>query len=154
MLYFSKLRIFLTYTFILCISYFALSNFLHKDNAFINKKINLGLDLQGGSYLLLEIDNAPIILQKLQNKLISLKNNFKENNINYRNIKILNEKITFNIDNLSINKFVSVFYIILSDSLTISINDAFKRKLFCKFLFEDIRFKLSYLSSDLFDSPD
>ena len=109
MLYFSKLRIFLTYTFILCISYFALSNFLHKDNVFINKKINLGLDLQGGSYLLLEIDNAPIILQKLQNKLISLKNNFKENNINYRNIKILNEKITFNIDNLSINKFEEIF---------------------------------------------
>ena len=38
----------------------------------INKKINLGLDLQGGSYLLLEIDNTPIILQNLQSKLLNL----------------------------------------------------------------------------------
>ena len=37
------------------------------------KRVSLGLDLQGGSYLLLEIDNQPIISQTLQNKLIELK---------------------------------------------------------------------------------
>ena len=109
MLYFSKLRIFLTYAFILCISFFALSNFIFKDKNLLSKKINLGLDLQGGSYLLLEIDNTPIILQKLQNKLIALKNNFKENNIKYRNIKILNEQIIFEINNDSIAEFEKIF---------------------------------------------
>jgi protein-export membrane protein SecD len=108
-LYFSKLRIFLTYAFILCISFFALSNFIFKDKNLLSKKINLGLDLQGGSYLLLEIDNTPIILQKLQNKLIALKNNFKENNIKYRNIKILNEQIIFEINNDSIAEFEKIF---------------------------------------------
>ena len=109
MLYFSKLRIFLTYSFILCISFFALSNFIFEDKNLLSKKINLGLDLQGGSYLLLEIDNTPIILQKLQNKLIAIKNNFKENNIDYKNIKILNEQIIFEINKNSITKFEKIF---------------------------------------------
>ena len=57
MLYFSKLRI----IFILLLSSFfillASSNLFKFENNFLNKRINLGLDLQGGSYLLLEIDN-------------------------------------------------------------------------------------------------
>ena len=32
------------------------------------------LDLQGGSYLLLEIDNTPVIEQKLQNLSITIRN--------------------------------------------------------------------------------
>ena len=40
-------------------SFFTLSNFTKFDNLF-NKKINLGLDLQGGSCLLLEIDNEQL----------------------------------------------------------------------------------------------
>ena len=49
--------------------FFTLSNFIKLDNNLINKKINLGLDLQGGSYLLLEIDNHPVVIKELQNKL-------------------------------------------------------------------------------------
>ncbi len=64
-LYFSKIRIF----FVSLISLFFIlvtsSNFLKFENDLFDKKINLGLDLQGGSYLLLEIDNAPLIEQKL-----------------------------------------------------------------------------------------
>ena len=74
MLYFSKLRI----IFITLVSLFfiliAISNFFKFDNKFLNKKINLGLDLQGGSYLLLEIDNKPVIEQKLQNLTITIRN--------------------------------------------------------------------------------
>ena len=51
-----------------------LSNLFKFDDDFFKNKINLGLDLQGGSYLLLEIDNQPIVSQTLQNKLIDLKN--------------------------------------------------------------------------------
>ena len=38
--------------------------FQNSEDSFISKKINLGLDLQGGSYLLLEIDNGPVEIQK------------------------------------------------------------------------------------------
>ena len=78
MLYFSKLRI----VFIVLISLFfiiiASSNFLKVNNNLLDKKINLGLDLQGGSYLLLEIDNDPIIEQKLQNLTITIRISLKK----------------------------------------------------------------------------
>ena len=39
---------------------FSFTNFIdNQDNLFFSKKVNLGLDLQGGSYLLLEIDIKP-----------------------------------------------------------------------------------------------
>ncbi len=98
MLYFSKLRI----VFISLVSLFFIiitsSNFLKFDNNLLSKKINLGLDLQGGSYLLLEIDNSPVLEQKLQNLTISLRNYFKEKNIKLLNLKLLNQKLSFSVD--------------------------------------------------------
>ena len=97
MLYISKIKIF----FITLISLFFIlitsSNFLKFENSFLNKKINLGLDLQGGSYLLLEIDNSPVIEQKLQNFTITLRNFFKEKNIRIQNLKVSNQNIFFTV---------------------------------------------------------
>ena len=61
MLYFSKLRIIFISLISLIFIFFASSNLLKFSNEILNKKINLGLDLQGGSYLLLEIDNSPVM---------------------------------------------------------------------------------------------
>ena len=97
MLYFSKLRI----IFISLVSLFfiiiASSNLFKFDNNLLNKKINLGLDLQGGSYLLLEIDNTPVIEQKLQNLTTTIRNYFKNKDIKINNIKIENQNIFFNV---------------------------------------------------------
>ena len=109
MLYFTKFKVLTIYIFIICISFFTLSNFLSDDNKLINKKINLGLDLQGGSYLLLEIDNRPIILQKLQIKLTSLKNDLIKNDIQFKNIKAIGNKILFDVDEVHKNKFIKIF---------------------------------------------
>ncbi len=109
MLYFTKFKVLTIYIFIICISFFTLSNFLSDDNKLINKKINLGLDLQGGSYLLLEIDNRPIILQKLQIKLTSLKNDLIKNDIQFKNIKAIDNKILFDVDEVHKNKFIKIF---------------------------------------------
>ena len=81
MLYFSKLRIIFITLISLLFIIFALSNLFNFDNKILNKKINLGLDLQGGSYLLLEIDNDPVIEQKLQNLTVTIRNFFKEKNV-------------------------------------------------------------------------
>jgi len=108
-LYFTKFKVLTIYIFIICISFFTLSNFLSDDNKLINKKINLGLDLQGGSYLLLEIDNRPIILQKLQVKLTSLKNDLIKNDIKFKNIKAIDNKILFDVDEVYKNKFIKIF---------------------------------------------
>ena len=97
MLYFSKLRILFITLFSLLFVLIASSNLFKFDDSFFDKKINLGLDLQGGSYLLLEIDNAPVIEQKLQNLTTSIRNYFKEKDIKLNNIKIENQNIYFNV---------------------------------------------------------
>ncbi len=98
MLYFSKLRI----IFILLISIFfiiiSLSNFFKFDSKLFDKKINLGLDLQGGSYLLLEIDNNPVVEQKIQNLTVTIRNYFKEKNIKLTNFKIKDQTLLFTSD--------------------------------------------------------
>jgi len=95
MLYFSKLRIISVLAITLFISYFTVSNFLNFDDEFNSKNIKLGLDLQGGSYLLLEIDNQPVITQKLQSKLLEFKNFFNDQDILVRNFNIINNEIIF-----------------------------------------------------------
>ena len=97
MLYFSKLRILFITIFSSIFILIALSNLFKLEDNFFNKKINLGLDLQGGSYLLLEIDNNPVIEQKLQNLTTTIKNYFKDKNIKVINIKIIDQNIFFNV---------------------------------------------------------
>tara|TARA_B100000700_G_scaffold248604_1_gene278498 strand:+ start:324 stop:1877 length:1554 start_codon:yes stop_codon:yes gene_type:complete len=105
-LYFSKLKVSLIYSLIIVFLFFASANlFNNEKNFLLAKKVNLGLDLQGGSYLLLEVDSGPIINQKLQNKLISLRNLLKEKKIKYQNLEISNEKIKFKLNNNQIENF-------------------------------------------------
>ena len=109
MLYFSKLKI----TFITLISLFfiliASSNLFKFENILLKKNINLGLDLQGGSYLLLEIDNKPVINQKLQNLTITLRSYFKGKNIKLVNFKLQEDKIFFNVNQNDKQKVFEIF---------------------------------------------
>ena len=110
MLYFSKLKLITIYFIIVFLSLFSFANFLETNNDhFLSKKINLGLDLQGGSYLLLEVDTSPIVKQNLQNKLISLRKILKDKKIKYQNLKIKNEIITFRIPETKIKEFEDFF---------------------------------------------
>ncbi len=109
MLYFSKFRIFFISIISLLFILISSSNFLKFDDKIFDKKINLGLDLQGGSYLLLEIDNEPLIEQKLQNLTITIRNYFKEKNIRINNIKLLNQKLYFSVDDQFRQTVLDVF---------------------------------------------
>ena len=100
MLNFSKINIFLIYFVFLIISFFSILNFQSQSEPLINKKVNLGLDLQGGSYLLLEINSNPLIKEKIQSKVIPLKKLLKENNLDYSNFKINEKDLSFSIDNI------------------------------------------------------
>ena len=109
MLYFSKLRILFITLFSLLFVIIASSNLFKFDDEFFSKKINLGLDLQGGSYLLLEIDNDPVIEQKLQNLTTTTRNYFKDQNIKISNIKIEGDSIFFNVDNQNKQIIIDTF---------------------------------------------
>ena len=110
MLYFSKTKLFIIYSIIIIFSFFTFTNFIeNKDNFILSKKINLGLDLQGGSYLLLEVDSAPIIKQNLQQKLINLVKYLKKEKIKFQGMKISDQSINFSLNNNDIEKFEKFF---------------------------------------------
>ena len=110
MLYFSKIKLFIIYLIIIILSFFTFTNFIdYKDNIFLSKKVNLGLDLQGGSYLLLEVDSAPIINQNLQEKLLKLRKVLKSKKIKYQNLGLKNQSINFLIYKDDIEKFEEFF---------------------------------------------
>ena len=73
MLNFSNSKVLSIYLIFILISIFSLTNFINIDNSFLKKKINLGLDLQGGSYLLLEVDSSSLEKKRLQSRVVPLK---------------------------------------------------------------------------------
>ena len=86
MLNFSKIKIAIIYSLFLAIGFFSLLNFQSEENNIIDKRINLGLDLQGGSYLLLEIDTKPLIEERIQDKVIKFKKYLNSKNYEYNNL--------------------------------------------------------------------
>ena len=142
MLYFSKIRIISIAIFTIFFVYLTTSNFLKFDDNIVGKNINLGLDLQGGSYLLLEIDNRPVITQNLQNKLSSLRKYFKNEEIKFRNLKIKNNNIiSFELGEEFVEKFTSI----IEDKNSI-INPYYQKFKTHEFIFnvEDNVFNLQY----------
>ena len=73
MLNFSKINIITIYLIFFLISIFSILNLQKEDIKIIDKKINLGLDLQGGSYLLLEINSESLVEEKIQSKILPIK---------------------------------------------------------------------------------
>jgi len=104
---FSKINTLIIYLIFFFIAIFSSLNIQKKDNQFIDKKINLGLDLQGGSYLLLEINSDILVQEKIQDKVIPIKRLLKKNNIKYSNFKINNKSLSLNISD--IDKFEALF---------------------------------------------
>ena len=110
MLYFSKAKLAAIYLIIVFLSLFSFANFIEtKEDFILSKKINLGLDLQGGSYLLLEVDSQPIIDRNLQEKLLQLRKYFKKNKIKYKNLKLKNKTINFHLPKQDIENFENFF---------------------------------------------
>ena len=107
MLNFSKINITLIYLTFFLVSFFSFLNLQKPNNTFIEKKINLGLDLQGGSYLLLEINSDSLINEKIQSKVIPLKRFLKENDLSYKNFKIANKVLSLKVND--VNKFEKIF---------------------------------------------
>jgi Preprotein translocase subunit SecD len=105
---FSKINIFLIYFIFLFISAFSILNFQNNNESIVDKKVNLGLDLQGGSYLLLEVNSDPLVKEKIQSKVIPLKKLLKENNLDYSNFIINKKNLNFRLND--IEKFKLIFF--------------------------------------------
>ena len=108
MLSFTKIKVLSIYLILILTIFFASLNL--KNNNLIDKKVNLGLDLQGGSYILLEIDTNPLISQKLQAKVIPIKKLLNENKIEFKNFIIASDNISFLIAEEKQIKFKNSFF--------------------------------------------
>ena len=97
MLYFSRFKVLSIFVTLLLGIYFFIPNIAQLNNNFLfpNKKVNLGLDLQGGSYILLEIDSKPLVDQKLQTKSLELRRELRQKNINYLNFRTEKNSLLF-----------------------------------------------------------
>ena len=109
MLNFSKTKTISIYLVFIIISIFSILNFINNDKLFFKKKINLGLDLQGGSYLLLEVDTSMLEKKSLQSKVVPLKKKLKDNAIKFNNFSIKDNLIFFDVEEKDIKKFEKVF---------------------------------------------
>ena len=108
MLSFTKVKVLSIYLILILTIFFASLNL--KNNNLIDKKVNLGLDLQGGSYILLEIDTNPLINQKIQTKVIPIKRLLNQNEINFKDFIISQDKISLTIDKERQKKFENLFF--------------------------------------------
>tara|TARA_B100000678_G_scaffold148723_1_gene124073 strand:+ start:117 stop:1670 length:1554 start_codon:yes stop_codon:yes gene_type:complete len=148
-LYFSKLKLVIIYFIIIFLSLFAFINFVdNEDNFLLSKKVNLGLDLQGGSYLLLEVDSKPVVNRKLQQKLLNIRKYLKTNKIKYKNLKLKNESINFLINNEDIEKFEKSF---LDKNNSINVYYNRTRTYEMDYYIENNKVKIEYSKIGLFE---
>ena len=120
---------------------FSIPSILYKEDSgswFLENKINLGLDLQGGSYLLLEVKSEVLFKEELDNVSDSLRLIARELKVTISNIESNSDEIQIrftNSDNLEelrkkfLNTYRNVSAVINKNTIKIIINNAFKKSL-------------------------
>ena len=120
---------------------FSIPSIIYKQDSnswFLNNKINLGLDLQGGSYLLLEVQTDVLFKEELNNISDSLRIISREFEANIINIKLQDDEISIsftNSDNLKeirknfLQNYRNVTAIINDNNINVVISDVFKKSI-------------------------
>ena len=78
----------------------ALPNILGgKDDSsgYMANRINLGLDLQGGSYLLLNVEMDEVIEERLSNLAETIRSDFRKERIGIKNLKATQDRVSFDL---------------------------------------------------------
>ena len=121
---------------------FSLPTFFSKtesNNWFLNNKVNLGLDLQGGSHILLEVQNNVLLTEEINNitafmrqyfrderlKIKSLTNDNKSINIELSNVNDLNKLLEFKNKN-----YPNIIYNQNGNEIIFELSEIYKKSLF------------------------
>ncbi len=108
------------------------------ENWFLENKINLGLDLQGGSYLLLEVQSDVLFKEELENISDSIRLISRNFQINLTDINIQDDQISFRFMNSLkledirkefMKNYNNVNIVINNNILKVIINDNFKKSI-------------------------
>jgi len=62
-----------------------------------HKQLNLGLDLRGGSYLLLEVDMSAVVKERLENVVDSMRAELRKSHIGYTGLEATATEVRFNL---------------------------------------------------------
>ena len=136
MLKFSKINILTTALLSILVIFFTLSNFTTFDDEYLNKKINLGLDLQGGSYLLLEVQLDVLYKEELDNFVDSVRLISRDQAVKIEKIDIQeNEVVVFFANKEKIKDIRDSFFQmyrgvtlqINNNKLSIKLNDEYRK---------------------------
>ena len=147
MLYFSRSKSLLILLIVGIGILFAIPNFINKESLknfpsfFPSKQVNLGLDLQGGSHLLLEVDTDVIINERIDNLTSDLRKFFREESMKISNLNIndgllrfksslINQSIISKIKELSVTDSQNMLQVGASSNLIVSTNEDYIEILF------------------------
>jgi len=120
---------------------FAIPSILYQEdtgNWYLDNRLNLGLDLQGGSYLLLEVQTVVLIEEEFENFSDTIRVIARENRVKINSIEKLDDelKIRFdssdNLDDIQsafLQNYRSVKFNINKNVATISIDQLFKKSI-------------------------
>ncbi len=113
---FPKWKVILILIFCLIGSIFAFPNFLSDQslrnlpNWFPKQTMNLGLDLKGGSHLLLEVDFPSYFKEQLEMLRENVRSELKKAKIGYTNLKIKNDQVSLSLRDVDqTEKFEKIF---------------------------------------------
>ena len=118
---------------------FTIPSLLYKENSsnwFLNNKINLGLDLQGGSYLLLEVQSDVLLKEEIDNISDSIRIIARKLKINISDIDMKTDEIFIRftssndldeLRNQFLKNYRNVNAIIIDNNIKIIINELFKK---------------------------
>ena len=128
--------------FVICLGViFAIPSIIYSDdsnNWFLNNKVNLGLDLQGGSYLLLEVESDVLLNEELENISDTIRQISRNEKANVINVIVKEDQIQFTFKNTSsienirsefLKKYNYVKVVIKKNIMKIIINDDFKNNI-------------------------
>ena len=104
---------------------FSLPNFISKNNVpnfFKAGEIRLGLDLQGGSYLLLEVESDSLQTDRLNSVADELRVALRNANprIGYRNLSVINTELTFSLIEENDVDLIKSLILNIDDSLIVN----------------------------------
>jgi preprotein translocase subunit SecD len=97
----SKIRIILILLSVFLGLVYAAPNFFNSSlqnnsiNLLPGKKINLGLDLKGGSYLLLKADMEVVFAEKLESLMSDIRSSLRKSKIGYKKLNVKEDFVSF-----------------------------------------------------------
>ena len=88
------------------------------------KSINLGLDLKGGSYLLLKADMDIVFSEKLETLLSDIRSALRKSKIGYKKLSVKDKKISFQKRGSILNDKIKSTILNIDENLIVKINDS------------------------------